>query len=416
MSSTAENSSVANVIIGIDDSLLQEMLNQQIPEILFDSTTTNDIDIVDILAVKSGTANVIAEDKSITYSIPIDLQVSKSLAITTAKANGTIHLTFTTDFDITKDWKLKTKTTLKKYNWVKEPKLKVGFMELPIVSVVEQVLANRKDFIGEQIDEIIQKQVDLEKISNEQLLNLKKSIPLFPQYNIALNVLPKSIIYSGLSNISETTFFPFGLEADLQFFFGEMPDVERVPLEAPVYTDKISSKSSLQSQLLIPFEQINFIANDILTGQTFPYENFNIKIEDIKVEKSGEKLHLIVQTSDSFNGTIFLKGIPVYDASTKIISLTAVETDLKGNGFKEKAIALVIGSKLDNILPKFLNYDLNLLIAHINTNFGDYPIQENTFLRTKIKDIDINNIQIKDDLIDFSVQINGRVNLMIKKK
>ena len=110
--------------------------------------------------------------------MPLDLFVKKDFGIGQINADGIVTLSFVTNFEIQPDWSLKTETELSKYDWVKEPKLDLGFIQLPISAVANRLVEFSRTRIATIIDTQIQENFILKDYIGEAWNRLQQPIPV----------------------------------------------------------------------------------------------------------------------------------------------------------------------------------------------------------------------------------------------
>jgi len=150
--------------ISIRLSELERLIDQQIPEILFDSETTPEDLPAKIKATKSGAVKLAAEGNSIHYRVPIHIEVSKDIGISQVAADCKMMMGFKTDFLVLPDWKVRTKTEIVQYGWIKKPVLKLGFVSFPVETILLNILHSKKKLICDAIDQQITANINLDQL------------------------------------------------------------------------------------------------------------------------------------------------------------------------------------------------------------------------------------------------------------
>jgi len=113
-----------NVPVELQLDELEKMINEQVGNLLVNQgdNIAGSNDDFDVRIEKSGMIQLDVQGSAINIKVPLHLFIEKDIGLTVVKGEGDLELFFLTDYKITNDWELTTKTTIDQYNWKKKPR------------------------------------------------------------------------------------------------------------------------------------------------------------------------------------------------------------------------------------------------------------------------------------------------------
>jgi hypothetical protein len=179
---------------------------------------------------------------------------------------------------------------------------------------------------------------------------------------------------------------------------------------------------------VLNYDSLSNLLNMQVTGKSFDFTKGPVRkkfiIKDCKLfGANNEKLIIRVNFSGTDEGTMYLVGKPVYDATTKILEITNIEFDIKSKDALLKAADWLFSKKITSEISKFARYDLAAYIDSAKVTIGQqlnrelmkgiyssgsisdikligiYPLSEYLVVRTNATGL----LSVKVDTIDFSL-------------
>ena len=131
-------------------------------------------------------------DSEIAYGFITKLKI-KSSSISGVEGKAKVKLNFSTQFSISEDWQLKTKTYLKEHQWIEKPIMKLKIVSIPTTGLLELLIGAFDDKMCSEIDGLIEKGSDLQKILKPILSNLKNPLQIERISDFNFNIKPQSL-------------------------------------------------------------------------------------------------------------------------------------------------------------------------------------------------------------------------------
>jgi len=396
--------SFINPVFSVPIIKLEKLIETQVPAVLFEDSVSHGIDIK---ATKEGSIKLSMEFNRILYRVPIRLQVKKDIGISVAKTNCKILMQFKTVFVVSSDWSIRTKTELQQYGWLEKPQLDLGFLSVPIVTVLEGVLNSKKDLICEALDEQVKKlnvgaklQSVLGSIDNP--IDVPMVGPVFWQCSeVQTSLHPLEVIDGNLK-------ITLGLQSDVKLGIGTQIPISTLKIKAPDFTKNKRASSQLKLKTSTAISTIEKIFNREFSGQSYEVEQFNISPSNIVISCDGKRMTLQSNLKGSFSGEVILYGIPYFNPEDRTLYCRDVQVELKGEGLKSKSILVLASKLIKKKVEENLKFPVDPLINEINKQINRYEI-EMGILKAYVIKYKLSNLKMATEKIDVDVDIEALV-------
>jgi hypothetical protein len=398
--------SFLNPLISIPIAELEKMLDSFVPVELFNDTVASG---TFVRATKEGVIKLAMEYNRILYRVPVRLQVKKDIGISVAKTNCKILMQFKTVFVIASDWSIRTKTELQQYGWLEKPQLDLGFLSVPIVSVLEGVLNSKQQLICKTIDDQAKKLT-----IKDPLQTLLKSLPnpfeapmigpVFWECSVVDTLLhPLEVIDGDLK-------LTLGLKSDLNVGIGASIPNSPLEIKAPEFTKNKRAPSQLMLKTKTAIATIEQIFNEQFSGQSYDVEQFTIVPSDIKLSCDGQRMTLTSTLSGSFSGKVILHGIPFFNPKDNTLYCREVDIELEGAGLKSKSIVMLASKLIKKKVEDNLLFPIDPLVAEINKQINSYAFNGG-IVKAYIINYKLANLSMAIETIDVDVDIEALVTI-----
>lgn len=402
--------SFINPLIQVPLPELEKLIDRFVPSELFNDSVGSG---TAVKASKEGAVKLAMEFNRIIYRVPVRLQVKKNIGISTAEANCKILMQFKTVFVISSDWQIRTKTELQQYGWLEKPQLDLGFLSVPIVTVLEGVLNAKKHLICEAIDDQV-KNIDIAS----QLKTLLDSLP-----NPVVTAMVGPVYWQ--STPVQTSLHPLevddgilkltvGLKSDLKLGIGTKIPVETLQINAPEFTKNKRAPSQFKLKTSTAISTIEKLFNSELAGQSYAVEQFNLTPTNIRISCDGQKMSLKSTLSGSFSGDVTLHGVPFFNPEDKTLYCRNVEIELEGKGLKSKSIVMLASKLIKKKVEENLKVPVDPLVNELNKQISRFEIYPGV-LKAYIINYKLANLKMATERIDVDVDVETLMSFDINK-
>lgn len=336
-----KHKSVVHVPIELSIAEVTKHLNAQVQGVIYEDNSFSD-DHQDNFKIKVWKrAPIIAEarDSLLFYTVPLKIWAEKAykispLGIEIAGSQSTefqINLKFMTRFGIDPDWQVNTQTVSAGFDWVTKPSIKVAGIDIPITGLVSRKISENLGTISKSIDDNVRKNFIIKPYIVQAWNLIREPRLLSEEYRTWLVVTPTDILATPFEVQNGKISTTVGIRGFTQTVIGEKPATKPV-INVPNLTITNNVPQGFQIGLIgvVPYEEASRLAAAQFIGKTFDFKEGKYKIEVTEVDIYGQNDKLVIKAGlkGSINGFIYLKGIPYYDAATRLLSLKNVDYDL----------------------------------------------------------------------------------------
>jgi hypothetical protein len=280
---------------------------------------------------------------------------------------GEALITLLVDARINEEWSLHSNSKLISIEWVRSPRIWMGFFSLNISKLIDSYLKYEKHEWVEKLDEIIGEKVSLKNTIEGVWHNIQKPIPIRKENpKLYLKIHPKEVF--GKLSISE--------EEGIVFYM-------TVHAYTKIITDSIKSHSfiplgNFQQKDLVPEEAFNFTVLAVLEYEYIAnaLNNFFIEypikrgrfvstLNDFTVYGSQEGLVISFDIRGALRGRVVMVGNPVFDLNTGSLFVENLDYSIEVEGAFQKLILSNFYNALLDLVNDLICVDLNPLLTSL---------------------------------------------------
>ncbi len=317
-------SSVSTPII-LPISALKKKINTALKEVIVNdqSYENNKQDNLKLKIVRTGEVSLQMMGNELFYAAPLKIfvdkrfetkllgkKIQKSQAITFA-----LRVKFRSKVDIGNDWQIQSQTSFAGLEWIEKPSLNLLLFKIDLTKTIEKVLLEEVPSIEKMIDQLAHDEIHLDQEILHIWTELQKPILLNRAHKkVWIKARPTEFTASHIRSDGENILIDGKIGAMVETLFGENPPSEIVAkLPKLQRADSIPNTCDLNAVSEIYYADINELLDKQLAGKTLDLKGNKLKINNIRITGSGSLIVLRVEVKGDANGTIYLKGKPVYD-------------------------------------------------------------------------------------------------------
>lgn len=410
-----------NVPVELELDELEKMINEQVGNLLISQgdNITGPNDDFDVRIEKSGNIQLDVQGSAINIKVPLHLFIQKDIGLTVVKGEGNLELFFLTDYQITKDWELTTKTSIDKYNWQKKPVVKLGMINIPIESIANKLVERSKETVAREIDKQLQENFALKEYLLPVWKKLQDPINVSEEYDAWLKVVPTKVGMTPLVTSDRKIKTTLVVETDTKVILGGFnADTTSLPLLPFSEVAQATDNYHLRLKTAIPYKSVEALAKKELIGQTFEDGGRKVTVKDIEI--FGQKDKVVVNTvlSGSYDGSLYLVGKPHYNAKKELLELKDLDFELKTSNFLHKSMAWLFQKGLKKKLKESLQMPIGDKKKEwkqaIEEQLTNLDIPSNIKMNANIDDLDIKEIFVEQEAVLLLVTSKGKLKLNIE--
>jgi hypothetical protein len=294
--------------ITLSKSKLEEILNERLPTILYETPREDENKI---LIERNGHLEFNISEDVFRYKIPV---------------KGKAEM----------QWKFEANTSLIEYHWVEKPRISLGGIGLSSEKLGNLIVNQSKAYVIRELDQQMEKMVDPQTIVSQMWKKLHNSGSLGLRDSLYFNIKPTRISLARIHAEKDKvhSHISIGMDASIS--------TSRNDLITPLAPFNWEYPKRKNSHVLITARMSAITLTEALresyVGEVFTYGKRKFKIEDIHFFTSGGYIIFNIRTSGSYNGRIKLTGKPVYYTLGNLIKLEDIRYELQGGNVFTKTI------------------------------------------------------------------------------
>ena len=401
---------------------LQKKANAEIPEVLYEDNNIED-DNYTIKVTKKDVLKITPKGELIEIRLPLKVYAKARINLGFFKkeqeASFEVTPIYLSRIKVLPDWKIETKTSSNGYDWITKPKISIGPVDIDIAPYIEGLLDKEQDRIASEVDKQIADNLNIKSHVEKAWELIQSPIAISEKHNAWIKISPKEVFFVPLTGDTAIIRAGIGIKGITESFVGEKPGVIYQPLpNLSVYSP---NEDAFNINLLarVSFEKASSIARENLVGQTFTFDDnkYAIKVEDIDIYGSGEKIVVKTRLSGSINGEIFLKGIPIYDSTTMTIKIKNLDYDMDTkNQLLKTADWLAHGTFVKKMEKNFyfpVKPQIDEAKNYIQTMLNNNKVNPYVIVNGKINELIPKKLLIIDDYFLIQINASGKLDLNI---
>lgn len=412
--------SIVSIPLRIEIAELETLIEQQTTKLEFGAGNGEDRRMD--LKVTKADAPIEIEvfNEQIRYLIPLKLDIAYDVGFAKPKATGILALDFRSAFKIDSTWRLSTETQLLSHQWIEEPTVNLAGFSLPITSVANYAVRRAEGSLERAIDLAVDQQIALQSYVTDAWNELQKPILVSEKEQAWLLIRPVSLKMTPLNANEKQISAEVVLEALPRLAFSaEQPSLLPQPFPPFAYTTTVEGEENFNLNLStsISYTEAERLASASVLGETFTSGNRSVTVEDLKLFGKNGKLMIELAATGAYNGSVYLSGLPEYNAKQGKLSIKSLDFTLSTKNFLTKSAAWLLKGKLkrqlqDN-LNELLNDNLSALKEQLDEELKSQELAPGIVLNGQLNDLALSRTYLTREGIEVVVKMNGNLDLNI---
>lgn len=416
-------SSNLNLTITSDIAQIESFLNKKVNGLIYEDNdrTNNNNDNLLVKAWKSDRIELGLDGDELTWEVPLKLWIKAyysvgafGFSVTDSKEfSGEIVLKFKTKMELQSDWSLSTKTRTNGYIWKQKPVMKAGPVDIPIGFLADYLLKSNTDLMSKMIDQTIHDQFNLRKYATEAWSNIQKPQLVSPEYDIWISIRPIAISSSPLQANKGKIIHKLNLKAQSECFTWRPPLMAEVPLPNLSLTPDKSDDFEIAVHTRMTYPWLNKQARQYIQGKSFESGSRFIRIDSVNIYASKDRLIVQTQVSGSIKGTLYFKGIPVYDSVNQCINIRDFDYDLSTRNILHRSANWLLEGAITRKISHYLTFPLKDHINTVKQEMNNYltaqKLTDDITLKGNLKDIMIGEVYLIPEGLIIPVTLKGKL-------
>lgn len=329
--------------------------------------------------------------------------------------NGTIILNSDVKFS---NWKLQTTSKLEDYQWSESPTVLVAGKKVPITYIINPTLSVFKGKVAKMIDYAIEKSCDFKPYVLDVLNTMSTPFKTSEEYETWFKLIPTEVYATDAVLQKSTISMNMGLKCSMQTMVGQQPKSSFDKTTVTFKTvSKMPEKTTATIAAVSTYESASRIISKNFQGKEFASGSRKITVQNVALWAKEGKMIIALDMTGSIDGSIYLSGIPNYNAITKEIYFDNLDYVLNTKGVLTKTASWLLHGTILKKIQENCRYSIkdNLeegkksLLPYLN----NYSPMKGVFVNGTLNELDFEKVELTNHAIIAFITANGKMNVKI---
>lgn len=329
--------------------------------------------------------------------------------------NGVI--TLSSDVALT-NWKLNTKTEFRSLDWNESPTMTVFGKNMPITYLINPAISIFKSKLEHKIDEAIEKSMDFKPNVLSALEKICTPFQMSDTYESWLRIVPVEVYSTNAKLKNDSFLLEMGMKCNMETIVGKQPEskfnASKIVLK-PV--TKIPNQISANIAAISSYIDASKIMTKNFAGREFGSGSKKVTVKNVSIWHKNGKMIIALDVLGSVDGTLYLNGIPQYNAQTKEIYFDKLDYVLDTKSRLMRTANWLAQGFVLRKMEESCRYSIQPNLEEGKKNMAaylkNYSPMPGVFVNGKMDDIQFDKIQLTNQAIIAFIKINGTVNVSV---
>src|SRR6218665_647791 len=316
------------------------------------------------------------------------------------------------------NWKMSTHSKIDDFEWSESPSIVVAGRNVPITYIINPTLSIFKSKIAKKIDEAIESSCDFKPYVLNVLEKMSTPFLTSEQYQTWFKLIPIEVYVTDAVLNKTKINMELGLKCNMQTMVGMQPKntFDRNEIQFKAVT-KIPEKLVANIAAISTYESASRIITSNFKGKEFASGSRKIVVQNVSLWQKDSKIIIALDMTGSINGTIYLAGIPNYNAVTKEIYFEQMDYVLSTKGLLTKTANWLLQGVILKKIQENCRYSIkeNLeegkksLLPYLN----NYSPMKGVFVNGTTSDLEFEKVEVTNKAIIAFITTTGKMNVKI---
>ena len=414
--------SFVNMPLEITLKEIENQLNKSLSGQIYDDTNLED-DKTEMKITKTAPIRLIEKNGKIQTILPLKIWAKFKYGTDFMSLNDTREINLNGTITMVSDvklsnWKMSTNSKIEDFSWSESPSILVAGKNVPITYIINPTLSIFKSKIAKKIDEAIESSCDFKPYVLDVLEKMSTPFLTSEVYQTWFKLIPIEVYVTdavlGKSKIN----MDLSLKCNMQTMVGVKPKstFDRNAIQFKPVTS-VPNKVMANVVAISTYESASQIITSNFQGKEFASGSRKIIVQKVEMWQKDGKIIIALDMTGSMNGTIYLSGIPNYNAITKEIYFDQMDYVLNTKGVLTKTANWLLQGVILKRIQENCRYSIkeNLdegkksLLPYLN-NFSP---MKGVFVNGTLNDFEFEKVEVTDKAIIAFITTTGKMNVKI---
>ncbi len=401
---------------------IEIQLNKSLTGLIYEDNTMED-DKSEMKIWKTGPIKLIEKNGKIESVLPLKIWSKFKYGTDFMGLNDTREIDLNGTIILLSDaklsnWKMNTHSEIKDFEWSESPTILVAGKKVPITYIINPTLSIFKSKVAKKIDDAIEKSCDFKPYVLDILQTMSTPFLTSDLYESWFKLNPIEVYVTDAQLQKNKITMDLGLKCTMQTMVGQEPK-NSFNRDAITFkpVQKISDKSNASIAAVSTFDSASRIITKNFQGQEFASGSRKIIVRKVDLWAKDSKMIIALEMSGSIDGTIYLTGIPNYNAITKEIYFDQMDYVLNSKGVLTRTANWLLQGPILKKIQENCRYSIKENLEEGKKNLlpylNNYSPMKGVFVNGSMNDFEFEKVEITDNSIIAFITASGKMNVKI---
>lgn len=405
---------------------IESKLNQSVNGLLYEDSSfeNNELDLLKMKVWKKAPIQLTSRNDTLFFKVPLKIWVNKAFEMMYLRSNhqSDFELMFYigTKIQLNSNYTITTKSFVEKYEWLKEPTIKVAGVDWNITKWVKNALDKELGTISRIIDDQAKEQLNFKPMALELWNEYSKPTLISADYNAWMLTTPQQIYATPLSIKNNKILGKLGFEILNQVFIADsmIPNKSLTQIPNLILQPQLNDTFCIHTKTYIPYQQATDIARKLFIDSTFSFQEgkYQVKVLDIEMYFEEGKMVFKNTLSGSYNGIVYIQGNPYYDSISRKIKLQNIEFQLKTKNILHKTVGWLFEGKIERNIEANFEMDMTPYIERSkqeSLKAMNKEYRKGFFIKGTVLDMKMTTFEAKKDCMEAAIDTKATIKAII---
>jgi hypothetical protein len=329
--------------------------------------------------------------------------------------NGTI--TLLSDVKLS-NWKMVTTSKIEGFEWSESPTILLAGKKVPITYIINPTMSIFKSKVAKKIDDAIEKSCDFKPYILNVLETMSKPFETSAQYETWFKLNPIEVYVTDAVIQKNKILMDLGLKCTMQTMVGQQPkSTFNKDLVSFKPVSKVPDKTTATVAAISTYESASRIITKNFQGKEFASGSRKIVVQKVDLWAKDGKIIIALEMTGSINGSIYLSGIPNYNAITKEIYFEEMDYVLNTKGLLTKTANWLLQGIILRKIQESCRYSIKENLEEGKKNLlpylNNYSPMKGVFINGLLNEFEFEKVEITNDALIAFITTSGKMNIKI---
>ncbi|WP_298138487.1 DUF4403 family protein [Flavobacterium sp.] len=401
---------------------IENQLNKSLTGLIYEDNNLED-DETEMKIWKTGTIKLVEKNGKIQSVLPLKIWSKFKYGTKFMGLNDTREIEMDGKITLESDvklsnWKMNTTSKIEDFEWNESPTILVAGKKVPITYIINPTLSIFKSKIAKKIDDAIEKSCDFKPYVLDVLEKMSTPFQTSEQYETWFKMTPIEVYVTDAILQKSKIAMDLGLKCTMQTMVGQEPkNTFNRDVVAFKAVSKVPDKTTASVAAISTYESASRIITKNFQGKEFASGKRKIVVQKVDLWSKEGKMIIALDMTGSINGTIYLSGIPNYNAITKEIYFDQMDYVLNTKGILTKTANWLLQGMILKKIQENCRYSIkeNLdegkksLLPYLN----NYSPMKGVFVNGTMNDFEFEKVELTNEAIIAFITTTGKMNVKI---